>query len=236
MQLGVFGTAMVATILTAIPTHDAIAGRHDASILQPILVALQNAKSPGGSLEFSGTCDLENFPYLPGVGTSKAVNASSALEGLRDIFAANPAIQVNQDSDGMIRMTETGIPTDILNVEISRISFQDYKGNGIFNPNDALRVVLRAPEVGSFMEERDIEIPSGTEAVPGNAGSWPPELPHLSGSLDNVSLRQALDHILKSFPGIWVYESCPKTETRGRLAYFRFFFLRKVAGRIFVEE
>jgi hypothetical protein len=31
--------------------------------------------------------------------------------------------------------------------------------------------------------------------------------PHISGSLENVTVSQALDQILKSFRGIWVYES-----------------------------
>jgi len=35
-----------------------------------------------------------------------------------------------------------------------------------------------------------------------------PGMSHISGDLNNVTVRQALDHVLKTFPGFWVYENC----------------------------
>lgn len=223
------------TMFIGVGRQQVVAARRNAAVLQPILTILENKKLPG-SLEFSGSCDLQNFPDLPRLRKPSATDEASALEGLRSVFADNPEMHVGQDLDGAIRITESGVPTDILRVTISHILFQDFDQNDIYNPNDALRVVLRAPELLNFMEEHGIEMPSGADAVPGNSGRWSPERPHISGALDNVTLSQALDYILKTFPGIWVYESCQKSGKTTRLVYFRFFFLRRVGSRIFVEE
>jgi hypothetical protein len=205
------------------------------AVLQPILTVLDEAKS-SASLEVSGRCDSQ---FLPDLQPLRAIADSSAspLLALREAFRDDSIMQITQDPDGMIRMSETGVPTDILRVRISHISFEDYAHNAIYNPNDAVRTILRTPEVVAFMKARNIEDPTTTGAVRGNAGHWPVDWPHLSGSLDNVLLSQALDHVLKTFPGIWLYEDCPQDGQRNRVVYFRFFSLRRMGSSTsFVEE
>jgi hypothetical protein len=62
------------------------------------------------------------------------------------------------------------------------------------------------------------------------AGAWPPQSPRISGSLENVTLSQALDRVLKTFPGIWVYEDCPKSDKKNRVIYLRFYYLRRIGS------
>jgi len=139
-------------------------------------------------------------------------------------------------------MNESGVPTDLLNIRISRILFESYGANGqrgIYTANAALGVILQAPEVIAFMKAHDIGGPFDSSAgsggaVPGNASAWPPELPHISGSLDNVTLSEALDRVLKTFPGIWIYENCPQSGKKNRVVYFRFLSLQKIGSRVFV--
>jgi hypothetical protein len=126
-------------------------------------------------------------------------------------------------------MIERGVPSDLLNVRIAHVSFEGrgaaaVQNAGVYTPNDALRAILQAPEIANFMGAHHIERSVGNEAVPGNLfGQWPPEYPHISGSLDNVTLSAALDRVLKTFPGIWVYENCPRSKNKGRTVYFHFF-------------
>ena len=49
-----------------------------------------------------------------------------------------------------------------------------------------------------------------------------PRLPHISGNLDNVTLSEALDYVLRTFPGLWVYENCP-SKKRKRAVFITFF-------------
>jgi hypothetical protein len=214
----------------------------EAPSVQPILEALDKA-GLSGSFVFSGHCDLSactphaDFPPF---------RALTGLQGptiqvLREVLADAPATQVTQDAGGTVRMNETGVQTDLLNVKISHIPFEGYR-QGVHTANDALRIILQTPEVLAFMKTHAIRGPFGPfdncsgsgEVVPGHAGAWPPESPHISGSLDNVTLSEALDYVLKTFPGIWIYESCPPGGKKNRVFYLRFLALHKVAGREYV--
>jgi len=160
------------------------------------------------------------MPDLP------AFRAPAATEGpplyiLREILADDPDMQIAQDTpDGKIRMIERGVPTDVLDLTISHISFDQWP---MYGPVDGLRAILHAPEVVAFMKARDIGWPLHGWGVRGGGGQWPPEQPHLSGSLDNVTVRGVLDHVVKTFPGIWVYENCPRTDKKNRDIYLGFF-------------
>jgi hypothetical protein len=112
-------------------------------------------------------------------------------------------------------MIESGVPKDLLKVKISHISFES---NGVplqyaaYSPNAALlHAILRAPEVVAFMKAHGIDWPWG-EAAPGSNAPWPVSSPHISGSIDNVTVSEALDRVLKTFPGLWVYWSCPAVQ------------------------
>jgi hypothetical protein len=76
--------------------------------------------------------------------------------------------------------------------------------------------------------------PSHGGGVPGNAlGEWPRDQPHISGFLENVTVSEALDYVLKTFPGVWIYENCPARGDRGRDMFFGFFRLPRVGSKVF---
>jgi len=50
----------------------------------------------------------------------------------------------------------------------------------------------------------------------------PPDGPHLSGDLDNVTFSQVLDYVLQTYPGFWAYESCENEDNR-RTIFVKFF-------------
>lgn len=190
--------------------------------LRPILEVLDRAKL-SGSLSVSGRCVEGNIPDLPQFRAS--ATSGAPLHTLRGILADDPGMRVRQDRPGgEIRMMERGVPTDVLNVRISHISFDQW-----YDPRDGVSAILHTPEVVAFMKARDIKWPFHGSAVRGNP--WPPEHPHLSGSLENVTVREVLDHILKTFPGIWVYENCPRTDEKNRTVYFGFWNLKNLGPR-----
>jgi hypothetical protein len=129
-------------------------------------------------------------------------------------------------------MTES-VPIDLLNVRISHISFES-DGQPIqwisFTPDLALEHILLAPEIVAFMKNQDMELLRFPAGVPGNLfGRWPLESPHISGSMDNVTLSEALDRALQTFPGLWAYWDCRHSNNKKRV-YFRFFRLNKGGG------
>jgi hypothetical protein len=237
MSRRAFAVAFIVGTLVGSLGQGAWAAGSKRSSLQPILEILDKAKL-SGSLEFSGRCDLRDFPNFPQFRTPASSSALPPVQTLREVFGHDPAMQTTQDRDGTIRMIESGVPTDLLNVRISHISFEGHGAaqSGAYTPNDALmRAILRAPEVVDFMKAHNIEWPFAAGAISGNGGQWPPELPHISGSWDNLTLSEALDRVLKTFPGTWLYQDCPRSDKKNRSVYFRFFYLRNIGSGVFVE-
>ncbi len=192
--------------------------------LRPLLQALDRS-GVSGSLEFSGHC-----PGFPGDIPHLHVPSSSdgsPLQVARETFSDDPAMHISQDPDGTIRINESGTSTELLDVKISHVSFEK---NGVPLQYAAMKVshalyyvILKAPEVLGFAKAHDSGIPFvGTIGSQGD----PVNSPHISGSMDNLTLSQALDRLVKTFPGVWVYESCPTGAGKGRVVAFWFFSLQ----------
>lgn len=238
--------AFILGMLLQSPGRDAQAGSRKGALLQPMLEVLEKAKL-SGSLEFTGNCDGVFPPDLPPLRTITG-GRGSTLQTLREILRDDHTIRVGQDQTGKIRMVEDAIPTDLLNIKIRHISFDDtYRSgpeSGVYTPNQALYIILHVPELTAFVKAHDIEILAADNGISGGAGQMPADSPHISGSLDDVTLSQALDRVLETFPGIWVYQDCPRKQShsnfplwdnRERTVYFRFFYLRKFGADAFVE-
>ncbi|MGA7632925.1 MAG: hypothetical protein WCB11_19355 [Terriglobales bacterium] len=100
-----------------------------------------------------------------------------------------------------------------------------------------MRLILEAPEMTAYMKERQIAWPRIAEIAPGNLSpQWPSGQPRIAESWDNVTFSEALDRILKTFTGIWIYENCPRSEGKNRTVFFRFFHLRDIGFGEKVEE
>jgi hypothetical protein len=162
-----------------------------------ILGILMRPEVPA-SLEFSGECGSHVWQFPPA--NFVRDQGKAKLQILREVFSADPQMEIKQEDDGTIRMVEKDVPTELLNVKIQHLPFKD-----AYDPNDALGAILSAPEVRSFMRDHKIYLePIYGGLLPGFA----PRKLSLSGPLEEVTFSQALDSVLKTFPGYWVYKSC----------------------------
>ena len=171
-----------------------------------------------GSLEYWGVCDFKK--YYPDFPKLRAVpeHEVSPVKLLQEMFSGDPEMTVSQDSDGKIRMVETDVPSDLLDVRIQHLRFPvKYHG-----PNMAVEVILHSPEVIAFRREHNI----GPEADWGPDFVFPndalaPNKHRVLGDLYYVTVKQALDYVLQTFQGFWLYENCknPKVD---RMVYITF--------------
>lgn len=173
-----------------------------------------------GSLEYWGVCNYhEVYPDFPKLRAVADRAGSSPVELLREMFSVDPEMRVNQDADGKIRMKEEDVPSDVLDIRIHHFRFTGkYHG-----PNAAVVTILNAPELIAFRREHKI----GPEADRGpgfglSSEAFGSKKPKLSADLYDVTVRQALDYILETFHGFWLYENCKDPE-RGRMMYLGFF-------------
>jgi hypothetical protein len=199
-------------------------GGIDENWAVPVVQKILSSAQRSGSLEFWGGCDIAwprpEFTRLrPVLG-----HEGSALDALQEMFADDTKMRVTQDTDGKIRMVETDVPQDFLEVKIHHVSFPpDYHG-----PRGAVYAILHTPEVMDFMAHK---------IGPARAwGGWgmPSEMvavgmQSVRGELNDVTVSQALDYVLKRFPGFWTYQNCHDPEGR-RTIFIAFHDNLKVAG------
>jgi len=176
-----------------------------------------------GSLAYSG-CGFDKRvpPDLPPFGV---VNESGPpKEILEKLFSADPLMQVKQE-DSMIRMMEKNVPTDVLNLKIHHLSFfpsDASESDAVHGPGMALLVILRSPEVMAFRKAHNIDgwaspLHDGL-MMPGNCCGGG-RVVH--GELEDVTVSHALDYVLHTFPGFWLYENC-LTDEGARSIYINF--------------
>jgi hypothetical protein len=156
---------------------------------------------------------LGAFPLLPRLHVPET-DDSSPLEFLREVFVDNPLMQITRDRDGTIRMVETGILSNLLKTKIRHIHFESRslpsQNASLMASAAMLRAILRAPEVVAFMESNQLVFPFN-----GTGGSFDIESsaesgPHFDIDMNNLTLAEALDKVLETFPGLWLYEICTR--------------------------
>jgi len=189
---------------------------------QLILDILTSARA-SASLEFNGRCSPSVFfPDLPSIREPEKPYGPLPTNTLRSMFSIDHRMAISEDDTGIIRVVEAGVQTDILKVKIHHLSF-----DGISDPDHALHVVLDAPEIQSFIKAHGIGQPFNMYqpsiwAAPGPKAPPVPGVPRISGELNEVRLADALDYILKTFPGFWLYQDCRNADGR-RVVYFGLF-------------
>lgn len=182
-----------------------------------------------GSLIYRGSCEPKGiaarFPLRV-----HATSTRSSLEALREMFADDPKMQVTQEPNGMIRMLESDVSRDVLNIKIQRIDFDmgDRLADGnilwsLYSSNRLLWPILESPEVKTFMQTHNIHPPGWKPGIflqvngPGYS-----DVQHVSGRVENVTVAQALDRVVQSFPGLWAYRECAVGPGSDQIASFDF--------------
>jgi hypothetical protein len=140
-------------------------------------------------------------------------------EVLQKIFADDPRMRVTTEEGGVIRMMETDVPTDLLNFKIHHLSFfpsDAADSDAVHGPQMAVFAILQNPEVKAFKKAHNIGPIADRFILPGNCCGGGRVI---HGELDDVTVSQALDYVLQTFPGFWVYENCVSKEGE-RSVYF----------------
>lgn len=195
-------------------------GGTDPRIGLPLIRDVMSKAQVSGSLAYVGRCDFHRwYPDFPKL--REGHYAGHPVEAMREMFSDDPEMRVMQGRDGKIRMVETDVPQDLLEVRIHHLSFR--AGPISHGPGMALLTILTAPEVTAFSTEHRIapldEFASSGVLIPGDAAS---SKASVTGDLNEVTVADALDYILQTFPGFWLYESC-QDPVRGRTVFFNFF-------------
>jgi len=183
-------------------------GGVDQRVALPAVQKILSSERRSGSLEYWGFCDLDkgwpDFPELRPVSGRQG----SALDVLQELFADDLKMRVIQERDGKIRMVETDVPKDLLEVKIHHLSFSAlYQSRAIYHSGAmAVYAILNTPEVIAFMDHNiGRKVAWEGWGMPGQVVIYGPSVP---GELNDVTVEQAMDYVLQTFPGFWFYQNC----------------------------
>lgn len=185
-------------------------GGVDQRVARPEVQKILSSEQLSGSLEYWGFCDLDkgwpDFPEPRSVSGRKG----SALNILQEMFADDPKMRVIQERDGKIRMVETYVPQDFLEVKIHHVSFS-MSHSGAF----AVYALLNTPEVTTFMDQNIGRMVAWEGwGMPGQLVLDGPSVLELN----DVTVEQALNHVLHTFPGFWFYQNCHDPHGRRKIS------------------
>jgi hypothetical protein len=156
-----------------------------------------------GSLTLSGACkateqgDVVVSDTLPDPPRGPFKGFSEAMTALSQVA---PHISWDRDKSGVIRVNDDRVKDDILQIRLKQVHFRHAADS-----NAAIQEVLSAPEVRAYFKEKHVEegtvfnniVPTSTKGIP-----------KLAGDLRDVTVEQALDRIVRFFPGLWIYSEC----------------------------
>jgi hypothetical protein len=212
----------IAVILAVLALITPCAGQDRAKVdpaLTAAMIGRVLAKARvSGSLVYYGQCQNNGESWdLPAVSRPKHYDMPP-VQMLREMLADDPKMQVTQDTTGNIRMVETGVPHDLLDLKIVQVPFSSEPG--IHAPRWAISQIMATPDVKNYMTVNNIgPVVSDFRLF---IGPLSPNAPKISGDLYYVTVSEALDYILKTYPGFWAYEEC-RGENGGRKVFFQFF-------------
>jgi hypothetical protein len=162
-----------------------------------------------GSAMFSGTCRSTQQGSVVVSDTLSSRPPATFSDFSQAMIAASrqdPHLSWARDANGYMRVKDDRITGDVLQIHLKVVHFE-----GAVDSNAAIRDVLFAPEVRAYLREKHIE--EGTvfsNIVPKSTKG----LPKLSEDLRDVTVAQALDRIVKFFPGLWIYSECTADSLR----------------------
>jgi hypothetical protein len=169
-----------------------------------------------GSLVYHGQCQDRGSTWdIPTVSRPEH-NDVTPVRMLQDMFADDSKMHVTQDANGNIRMAETDVPRDLLDLRIVQVSFPS---GSINDANIAVEQIMVTPDMKNYMTVNNIGPVSDSHRFIVLSS---PDAPHISGDLYFVTVSEALDYILKTYPGFWAYEEC-EGEAGSRKVFFQFF-------------
>jgi hypothetical protein len=185
------------------------AGKGDDALLELLQIGrVLRAAHVSGALAYSSCSFHKRVPDdLPPMRVL-AHYSGPPVEVLMKMFADDPLMLVRQEKEGIIRMMERDIPTDLLNFKIHHLSFfpsDAAQSDPVHGPQMAVLAIEDNPEVKAFRRAHDIGPFADFRMMPGNCCGGGRVM---HGELNDVTVSQALDYVLQTFPGFWIYENC----------------------------
>ena len=162
--------------------------------------------SDAARVDYQGSCDAANPNRIipPDVVVAK-VNTPRRGLSLARAMLANTRDAAVRESAGIIYVRIGSADTSILQTMIKSLTLTP---NQQYDPSEAIWALENSRDIQLELKKRNMRIAltqGGLESIPGEGE------PHLTSSIRNVTLDEALGEIARKFSGTIVYGECRQT-------------------------
>jgi hypothetical protein len=166
-----------------------------------------------GSLVLLGACRTSpdgDVVVTDQIKISEPRSSKSPDEALDILAQVNDHITWHRQSDGLVQVKDDRASAPILSLLIKQVELKD-----VVDLGDAIHKLLLAPEIKTFLDRNRIEMPVVysssflSNQLVTRQRAETPSAPRYSRTLTNVTLEQALNSVVRDFPGVWTYSECP---------------------------
>jgi hypothetical protein len=180
------------------------AGRNQDMLLRdlgPILKAIGVV----GRVYIHSKClgDSQDVLFFPALEVKSRRIGKAGPAAIQEALAKNKNVEVGLRRPGIIGISFGNVSNDLLRTKIHTLRF------GLpqrYNYQKAIAAIIDTEEVQRKMREVRIEAAPVLAIYPIVGAD--PKLPHLSASMTDLTMDEALDRVAKTFGGLVIYEEC----------------------------
>lgn len=143
---------------------------------------------------------------------------ATGITAVRQIFRGDPNVAVMQDRSGMLRITIGSVSTAILQTRIQTLTLNPYAQ---YSAPSAVVTIGNVPELHTA--ERRLNAYRNLETIDIIVSGPIPGAPHLPKLMQNVTVDEALDSVVRTFKGIVTYGICRQPDGKN-LFHFGYFY------------
>lgn len=149
---------------------------------------------------------------FPPIVVKAETKGKTGVAAIRDVLS-DKAVIVTERRPGLIGVWIGDVSNDLLRTRIHVIKLKPMER---YNSEDAIAAIIGTKEVRAKMRELHMEISPSVIHYP---ISYPDaKLPHLSASMTDLTMDEALDQVVKVFRGLLIYEVCEGQNSRRLLS------------------
>ncbi len=185
---------------------------HEDAVISYLRPALRYA---GGAVRiyYAGECRAAEYDtsgklqlLFPPVVLQAPLQGATGVDAVRQIFRNDANVVVTQDRSGMVRIMIGSVPTALLQTRVQALTLNPYDQ---YSALSALFKIEDAPELDAAERRLDV-YPVPFQIIDIILSGPIPGKPHLPKLMQNVTIDEALDSMVRTFEGIVMYGICKR--------------------------
>jgi hypothetical protein len=155
---------------------------------------------------YSASClATTNFPPIPPIRLRAPSSRFTGIDAVRSVFESDRHVTVTKGPDGIAKITEGKVPTNILETHIALLKLQPIEQ---YNPSKVIEALESTIELKNAIKSSGLLLVRPLDVQLLYQPGPEDRAPHVPAVLRNISINQVLDMVAGTFGGVVIYGVC----------------------------